>query len=204
MTGHLGLGSQAPVGILGKNCEAWLEVDLACLFGDFFSVPIHTAMGQRAVTHVISEAKLSVVFCSFAELDRVIQASKTCSCLRTVVLFSQTAGDLAAGGTGTTGDVAAGGTGSSKVKTATSILTTTTLPVLTARGATDTTTKLQKRAPGTLHTAIYTSGSTGMAKGVMIGDECWNNEMISYLSKLALSTLSYMPVSHITDRLMPT
>ena len=54
--------------------------------------------------------------------------------------------------------------------------------------------------PGSLHTVIYTSGSTGMAKGVMVGDRCWNDEMINYPSEIALSTLSYMPLSHITDR----
>ena len=65
-------GSHALVGVLGATCVPWMLADYACILKGVPVVLMHRATGVEALTHVIQETRLGVLFASRSVRTTVI------------------------------------------------------------------------------------------------------------------------------------
>ena len=63
------------IGVLSKNREEYLELDLACTLYNINMIAIYDTLGADAVEHIFNQTELSTVFCSQDFIEKLIMYS---------------------------------------------------------------------------------------------------------------------------------
>jgi len=79
------------VGVWAKNCEEWIELDVACSLYKFTTVPIYTTLGPDIVKFVVSQTKMATIFCTADHVDDLIKGmeKQELTTLKNVVIFGK-------------------------------------------------------------------------------------------------------------------
>jgi len=183
--------SDTTVGIYGKNSIHWICVDLACLFGEMISVPLHTSFSHDALISTVNRARIGILFIDSEYANYVVDVVKECKTVSVIVLMhSNRAVETKLRRRVSSNDV--------KVYTIEAFLETREAIKKKKNKKKKTERGQQKNK---IFTVLFTSGSTGTPKGVPMLSHQWNErDMNTYPSRDALVAMSHMPLSHITDR----
>eukprot|EP01087_Luapelamoeba_hula_P016055 TRINITY_DN4899_c0_g1_i1.p1 TRINITY_DN4899_c0_g1~~TRINITY_DN4899_c0_g1_i1.p1 ORF type:complete len:807 (-),score=81.79 TRINITY_DN4899_c0_g1_i1:200-2620(-) len=184
------------VGICGHNTADWIVTDLACAFNSYISIGLHTSYSDEQLSLVLQRSRLTAIVCEPGEvLATVLRAleKRDTYVEMLIVMDDPKNSPLPA---------------KSKVPlySMTNLLTSTTdiLTHLTYEELdTRTSTKIDdtQLLNGRLFTVMYTSGSTGVPKGVMVSKDGFRLDVSHALYVWPLVTVSYIPLSHSTDRM---
>ncbi len=183
----LGLRSGDMIGLLSTNRVEWLVGDLAALSLGLCTVPIYPNSIPEQVQYILGHCGAKAVYVEDgAQLHKVLTVKAELPELETVVVFED---DLGAGvdGVRSWSDIVAAGQNASESEVAAAVA---------ARDALD---------PAALATIVYTSGTTGPPKGAMLS----HSNLVAMAESLAAtlqlegdaSSLSFLPLSHIAERL---
>jgi long-chain acyl-CoA synthetase len=183
----LGLTSGDRVGILSTNRIEWLVSDLAALSLGCVTVPIYPSSIPEQVEYILQHSSSRAIFVENQEqLAKVESIRETCPSLSRAVLFS---GSVEEEDTFTLDWEALGALGSEAGEN-------TASNIEAAAGQLD---------PSTIATIVYTSGTTGPPKGAQLSHLNIMAMADSLADVLHLgpidSSLSFLPLSHIAERL---
>ena len=184
---QLGLGAGDLVGILSTNRTEWLIGDLATLAVGAASVPIYPSSITSQVKYILSHSGAKAIFVEDAgQLHKVMEIRDECPDLEHIIVFE-----------------------GEDVSSQDGVIS---WEELMKRGTADGDGPLdeiergvQDIDPTALATIVYTSGTTGPPKGAMIS----HDNMMAMADSLAAalgagesdSSLSFLPLSHIAERL---
>lgn len=180
----LGVKPGDKIGILSSNRPEWLYTDIGSLAIGTATVPIYPTLIATQVEHVVSHSEMTVcVVENNQQRDKLREIRANCPALKTVVIMN---GDAGANEITWADFLAQGDVYKQRNSEA--------LPL--ARETIE---------PGKLATIVYTSGTTGPSKGAMLSH---NNLMFEVRQMIKLveigsheETLSFLPLSHIAERL---
>jgi long-chain acyl-CoA synthetase len=172
------------VGICLQNCFEWIISDISCSFNHHIVVGIHTTYDDTNLIHVLNNSEITTVICSSKTIKRFISISKKCPLLKNLILMDE-CGDLE------------------------TELTLYNFKEWIDHQESFNFSKLDEipkdspseHCPPDLTTIIYTSGSTGNPKGVMITYNGFFEDISHPIFLSPLITVSYIPLSHSTDRM---
>ena len=182
----LGFAAGDMVGILSTNRVEWLVGDLAALTLGLCSVPIYPNSIPEQVQYILSHSGARGVFVEDGEqLHKVASVRDELPALEHVIVFDDGVGS--GDGVHSWSSVVAAGEESTAAQLES---------VRAGRLALD---------PGALATIVYTSGTTGPPKGAMLS----HGNLVAMAESLAAtivlkedaSSLSFLPLSHIAERL---
>jgi fatty acid CoA ligase FadD9 len=180
------------VGICGFASIDFVVADLACLYAGAISVPLQTAVTATDLAHIVTETKMSCLFCSSDHLSAIEPALSEGSTIRTLVVMDLDPGDEE---------------GEARLrKLARAGLTVHRIGALEDLGG--------KRPrigpvgvgadadPDRLVSILYTSGTTGSPKGAMYLDAIWARRMRYTLREppVPIVTIGCMPLNHVMGR----
>ncbi|HYY45346.1 MAG TPA: long-chain fatty acid--CoA ligase, partial [Actinomycetota bacterium] len=183
----LGLRGGDKMAILSRNRPEWHIADLACLSLGATTVPIYATSSADQVEYVLShsDSKIAVVE-DQEQLDKILARCSGLPALEKVVVLED-------------GE----GAGPGLVAAWSSLLTAgDSVPMELFEAA------RSDVGPGDLATFVYTSGTTGPPKAVMLTHRnIWwtaeaTNKHIPIGSAGEARTLSYLPLSHIAERMV--
>lgn len=175
------------VGLLSENLPEWAWIDYAILCMGGVTVPVYPTLPGNQAAHILAHAGCRTLFVSTADqLAKVLEVRRELPELERVVVIDDVASDEPG---------------------------VTTLRALLDDGrredwSEDAFREEARRArPDDLATVVYTSGTTGQPKGVMLThNNIHSNVVASTLHVLRLeegdSTLSFLPLSHVFQRLV--
>ena len=168
------VGPDVIIGISSQNRVENMVVDIAACFRHFVSIGVHTTLTQAEAEEVITHAGVTHVFCDAAQMPRFTTAQSRCPSLVSVVCMDTTLLEWMAAPVPGAAD-----------------------PVL--RGPwTNCLSDTDKRD---IFTVIYTSGSSGRPKGVAVPESCFRYDVSHPLKVFPLVGVSFIPLSHSTDRM---
>lgn len=211
------------VGISGGHSIEWAVCDFACALAGVCSVGIHLTYDAESAYHVLATTGVSLLCCQESilsilnsddndidaetagferwSLESVISVHKekghTLFQLRHVLLFDRSMNDL----TKASEDVIA----NSPISIASAI----DLLTLEKEGRDSGTSQIELESPDDqpagglngLSTILFTSGSTGTPKGVMVTAKAFYHDIKTRNYVEPLITVSYIPLSHSSDRM---
>lgn len=168
------------VGILGSNCLEWLLADLACLFSGYTSTPLHSTFSVEQMEHIVNQTGLNTIICIGEDMtQKALTLVRTCPSIRTIISDTQIDDQII--------------TFDSLIRNGREITPDPSSFTIVDRKKED------------IVTLVYTSGSTGFPKGSVCNEHIWY-EMLQDVkiqnsrSIDPLIQISYMPLSHLTDR----
>jgi long-chain acyl-CoA synthetase len=187
--GLAGLGLQPGdmVGILSTNRVEWLVGDLAAMSLGLCTVPIYPNSIPEQIKYILGHSGAKAVYVEDGEqLHKVTAVRDDLPELTHIIVFEENVGSGVDGVTSWADLVVAGGAADESTKTA----------------ATEARAGLE---PAGLATIVYTSGTTGPPKGAMLS----HGNLVAMAESLAAtlqlegdaSSLSFLPLSHIAERL---
>jgi long-chain acyl-CoA synthetase len=183
----LGLAAGDMIGLLSTNRVEWLVGDLAALSIGLCTVPIYPNSIPEQVEYILSHCGARAVYVEDGEqLHKVQSVRDELPALEHVIVFDDDVGGGADGVTSWAELVTAGEKAPSKDVEAMRTIQRTLDPKLLA-------------------TIVYTSGTTGPPKGAMLS----HGNLVAMAESLAAaldlvddaSSLSFLPLSHIAERL---
>lgn len=175
------------VGISSLNRTEFVVADLACAWCGLVAVGLHTTMTDAEASDVVAHAGIEAVVCDADRLPRFTAA------LASTLPHPIVCMDSPPHGCGVIG--LAGCSAPRDVSVA-------MCPVVSAAAWTHAFVDERPcEAPDDLMTIIYTSGTAGSPKGVMVGAPELFADVGHALNVTPLVTVSYIPLSHSTDRL---
>lgn len=180
----LGLEPGDRVGIWANNCPEWLFADIGAMRAGAATVPLYPTLIPQQAQHVIAHSDMRVLLVQSAAQQAQVRAMRAaCPNLRHVIVLQ---GDSEAHDLGWDGFLRMGAAYLGQHPGA-----------VQARQAALT--------PATLATLVYTSGTTGEPKGAMLSHGNLTFEAQAVLDRVALQpreeTLSFLPLSHVAERL---
>lgn len=180
---HMGLRQGDHVGILSKNCYAWIVADLAIMMGGFVSVPFYPTLSKKDLREVIELSDIKALFVGKLDVWKDQKGSMTPELI--TIAFPHFEGNS---------DV-------SKDCLYHWNHIQKDYPPCKHPHHPD---------PKEVFTIIYTSGTTGTPKGVMIDYDC-ANQVLSHeradpaygvFQGVSERVLSYLPLNHIAERVV--
>jgi len=177
----LGLQPGDHIGLISKNCYAWIIADLAILMGGYVSVPFYPTLSGDDLAEVIELSEVKALF--VGKLENW-EAQQPCVPEQiTTLAFPQFAGNSPIDNCDHQWEA-----------------------LLDNEPCSDP----HSPAPSEVFTLIYTSGTTGTPKGVMIDYECASQvirherEQPAYgiFQGVSERVLSYLPLNHIAERVI--
>ena len=181
------------IGIFSKNCVEWVLVDLGCAAGKFVSVPLFDNFTEEAISHVIAQTEMKVIFVSADKLSllKTLKDTNRIPHLQQIIIFGNNSSDVQIDGVVIVNFMEFSREGSLEDNVASIASTSTRDDVFTI---------------------CYTSGTTGMPKGVVLthGNFMAEIDALEYAGnagKLFVATkddshFSYLPLAHIFERVM--
>ncbi|MGD0082163.1 MAG: long-chain fatty acid--CoA ligase [Acidimicrobiales bacterium] len=185
---ELGVDPGQRVAILSANRVEWHLADLGTLFNGSVTVPVYPTSSSSQVAYILRHAEVRVCFVdSHAQLGKLVEVRDQLPALERVVL---------ADGAWRTGDAFV--VGFNDLRTVGADRLSRDPDAVDERA-------LQVR-PEDLATIVYTSGTTGPPKGTMIshGNIMWTLRSVTPVYGIGEGDrlLSYLPLSHIAERMM--
>ena len=180
----LGVEPGERVGIWANNCPEWLFTDLGAMRAAAVTVPLYPTLIAAQAQHVIEHSEMRVLVVETAEQQAQVRAMRAaCPKLRQVILLQGESNDqdLSWDGLLRMGWAYLG----------------QHPEAVQAREA--------GLTPDTLATLVYTSGTTGAPKGAMLSHRNLTFEAQAVLQMVDWrpreQTLSFLPLSHVAERL---
>jgi len=183
----LGLETGDLVGILSTNRTEWLVGDLGTLAIGCSSVPIYPSSIPSQVQYILAHSGAKAVFAEDAgQLHKLMEIRDECPDLKHIIVFEE-----------------------DDVSSQDGVISWSRLVELGSADGDHAVNALEADVnsvdPTTLSTIVYTSGTTGPPKGAMIS----HDNMMAMADSLAAalgagdsdSSLSFLPLSHIAERL---
>lgn len=179
---HSGVRRGDSVAIVSENRVEWALADWACLCSGAVSVPVYSTLPAAQVAYILGDAAVKLVFADSSEQAAKVQgAAATLEREIEIVVFDSegTADgmswqDFLARGRGPDPD--------------------------------DFEVEARKAKPSDVATMIYTSGTTGAPKGVMLTHNNVSSNVWASRQLLGVqagdSTLSFLPLSHVFQRMV--
>lgn len=143
-----------------------------CLFYAFPSISITKTYEGDVLEHVLTNAKIQMIFCESSLLEKFLNSRNNCKDLQIIVYWGQ--------------------------KLEYNEKNIFHFDDIMKLGLENPLEPIPSEGKD-IFTIIYTSGSTGAPKGVVYTNDSWNNDMACYPQKLLVG-ISYQPLSHIVDR----
>jgi long-chain acyl-CoA synthetase len=197
---HLGLapadtrgGLRGMIGLYSKNRWEWVIAEHGAFTQNFATVPLYDTLGAEAVAFIVEQTRMTTVFCSAAEVPKLLAAKKDAATagamasLVNVVVFEAPAADTV-------------------TRAAEAGITLRSLDDVITVGKSNPSPHVE---PGVddVATICYTSGTTGNPKGAILTHR---NLMASAAGAnyagLGINSkdvyLSYLPLAHVFERLV--
>lgn len=183
---RLGVRRGDRVAILSENRPEWAIADYACLCIGVTDVPIYPTLPPNQIQYILSDSgAVAVCVSSAPQLAKIQEIRDSLPALRHVLAFDQ---DATGPGVTALADVYRMGEEAERA----------------GEGARFKEEALSVR-PDDLATIIYTSGTTGDPKGVMLTHDNIYSNCVNAMPQLPVSeddsTLSFLPLSHIFERM---
>jgi len=177
------------IGIWAKNREEWIELDAACALYNFTTVPIYATLGPKIVKFIVSQTKMSTIFCTSDHVDDLIQGVKEgeLETLKNVVIFGEKIGK------------------SQHQQAEKYHLNLFLWEELLERGQ-DNMKDLPEVKPEDVYTLCYTSGTTGTPKGTILTHRNQTAAIAATNEREDLKVdendvyYSYLPLAHCMER----
>ena len=173
------------LGIISKNREEWVIVELACLFQNVTTVCLADSLNLESFVYICKHCWLKVLFCSKPQLDLILMSPDLFPSLKVVVVFDRTRASVKAQGR----------------EHNIEIVDYLDLPLGKIQGSD------RFPSPSSVYTISFTSGTTSEPKGVVLT----HDNIIAALTGAELTKnqilhedvyIQYLPHSHIYDRIM--
>jgi len=176
------------VGIWAKNCEQWIDLDIACSLYKIVSVPIYSTLGKEIVKYVVSQTHLTTIFCTADHIDELIEqiSKRELPYLDNVVSFDKVSRQQ-------------------KQEAEKAKLKLFSWEELLEIGKKNMQEPVEVNAED-LYTICYTSGTTGTPKGAMLSHGNQTASIAATLERDDLmidendSYFSYLPLAHCMER----
>lgn len=176
-----GLQSGDHIGLISKNCFAWIVADIAIMMGGYVSVPFYPTLSKEDLEEVIELSDLKALFVGKLETWEIQQYAVPSGV--TTIALPQFEGN--------------------------SSLQSCDIQWLEALQR-EPATQLYVPSENDVFTIIFTSGTTGTPKGVMIDYACANEVMkherehpaYGIYQGVSERVLSYLPLNHIAERVI--
>ena len=183
---ELGFVPGSRVAILADNGPAWHMIDMGALTAGGVTVPVYPTSSSEQVAYALGHSQAEVCFVdSHTQLGKVLEKRSELPQLRRIVLLS---------GLRRSGDV--------------DLISFEELRAI-GSGALDrdpASGRVRGSAPDDLATIVYTSGTTGPPKGAMLthGNIMWALRQVTPVYGVGEGDrlLSFLPLSHIAERMM--
>ncbi len=185
---ELGVEPGQRVGILSANRVEWHLADLGTLCNGSVTVPIYPTSSSSQVAYILGHAEVAVCFVdSHDQLGKIVEVRDQLPALKRVVL---------ADGAWRTGDEFVVGFNELRAVGADRI----------GRSPDSVDERALQVRPDDLATIVYTSGTTGPPKGAMISHSniMWTLRKVTPVYGIGEGDrlLSFLPLSHIAERMM--
>lgn len=185
---ELGIGPEEHVGILSNNRMEWHLADLGALSNGSVTVPVYSTSSPAQVAYILGHGETRVCFAdTHAQLGKILTVRDDLPKLDRVILFENS---RRVDDTFVTGFDELRALGRQRLE----------------RVPEDVTARLDGVRPDNLATLVYTSGTTGPPKGTMIShaNVVWTlrNSMPAFNINEGERLLSFLPLSHIAERMM--
>lgn len=172
------------LGIISKNREEFLLVELACIFQNITSVCLSDTLNLESFIYICKHCWLKVLFCSKPQLETILMSIDSFPSLKVIIVFDRVRSTVKA----------------QAREYNIEIIDYLDLPLSTSSG-TD-----RYPSPSSVFTICFTSGTTSEPKGVVLTHSNIIGTLIgAELTKQNVNSkdiyLQYLPHSHIYDRI---
>eukprot|EP01130_Rhizamoeba_saxonica_P000819 TRINITY_DN10727_c0_g1_i1.p1 TRINITY_DN10727_c0_g1~~TRINITY_DN10727_c0_g1_i1.p1 ORF type:complete len:652 (-),score=177.93 TRINITY_DN10727_c0_g1_i1:24-1979(-) len=178
------------IGIYSQNRPEWIIAEQACNAYSLPVVPLYDTLGPEAVSYIINQAEVPIVFCSGSVTGNVLQSAEEGeSCIRYIVQF----GEL---------------TFENKEHAEKLGIQLITFDNLAKQGELNQVECVPPQ-PDEISTICYTSGTTGDPKGVLLTHTNFIADIAgAYYNGIKPTNsdihISYLPLAHVFERLVLT
>lgn len=73
-------------GIFLKNTSTWVITENACYYLNITTIPLYDTLNNETLEYIINQTELQTVVCSSKELEIIMNISKNCPTLKTIIL----------------------------------------------------------------------------------------------------------------------
>lgn len=183
---RLGVQKGDRVAILSENRPEWAIADFACLGIGVSDVPLYPTLPANQIRYILGDSgAVAICVSSATQLAKILEIRGELPALKHIIAFDT---DATGPGVMSLADLYASGTAAEAA----------------GDGKTFRHDALQVK-PDDLATLIYTSGTTGDPKGVMLSHNNIYSNVADAMPTLEIgpadSTLSFLPLSHIFERM---
>ena len=185
---ELGIGSGGRVAILSANRVEWHLADLGTLFNGSVTVPVYPTSSPSQVAYILAHAEVEACFVDTrAQLAKLIEIRDVLPALKQVIIID---GARRAGDSFVVALDALRGAGADRLKSDPDSVDERSRQV----------------RPEDLATIVYTSGTSGAPKGAMLSHSniIWTLRKVTPVYDIGEGDrlLSFLPLSHIAERMM--